>query len=266
VIVTDVFVATADVVMVKLAELWPAGTVTIGGTCAADELLVDSVTDAPPDGAALLNDTVPEMLVPPVALFVPVVNVLSWAAPPFGSGKIVIHSPLVTDPDCAVISAECMLLTCDVVTVKVAVVLPAAICTVGGTCAAGSLLARKTVVPPAGAGVASSTVPCSVPPATVDTGWTDIAERSGTDGCDGSIRSTAPCMPDKELPYDAWIITQYVEVTCGAVIVKLALVLPAGTVTPPDGVTTCPSMLPFTHTDAPPAGAGAVSVIVPVVV
>ena len=131
-IVTDVFVATADVVMVKLAELWPAGTVTIGGTCAADELLVDSVTDAPPDGAALLNDTVPEMLVPPVALFVPVVNVLSWAAPPFGSGKIVIHSPLVTDPDCAVISAECMLLTCDVVTVKVAVVLPAAICTVGG--------------------------------------------------------------------------------------------------------------------------------------
>ena len=41
---------------------------------------------------------------------------------------------------------------------------------------------------------------------------------------------------------------------------------PAGTVTPPDGVTTSPSILPFTHTDAPPAGAGAVSVTVPVVV
>ena len=59
---------------------------------------------------------------------------------------------------------------------------------------------------------------------------------------------------------------QYAPLAWSAVIVKLALVLPAGTVTPPDGVTTCPSMLPFTHTDAPPAGAGAVSVTVPVVV
>src|SRR5262245_31307120 len=53
--------------------------------------------------------------------------------------------------------------------------------------------------------------------------------------------------------------------TCGAVIVKLALVLPAGTVTF-GGVTTSPSMLPLSHTDAPPAGAGPVSVTVPVVV
>ena len=98
-IVTDVFVETADVVMLKLAELWPAGTVTLGGTCAADELLLDNVTAAPPDGAALLNDTVPEMLVPPVALLAPVVSVLSWAAPPFGSGKTVIHASLLTDPD-----------------------------------------------------------------------------------------------------------------------------------------------------------------------
>ena len=42
--------------------------------------------------------------------------------------------------------------------------------------------------------------------------------------------------------------------------------MPAGTVTPPDGVTTCPSILPFTQTEAPPVGAGAVNVIVPVVV
>src|SRR5262245_58852058 len=53
--------------------------------------------------------------------------------------------------------------------------------------------------------------------------------------------------------------------TCGAVIVKLALRLPAGTVTL-GGVTTCPSMLPLSRTDAPPAGAGDVSVTVPVVV
>ena len=45
---------------------------------------------------------------------------------------------------------------------------------------------------------------------------------------------------------------------------KLTLRLPAGTVTPPIGVTTCPSMLPTTHTAAPPGGAGPVSVTVPV--
>ena len=45
---------------------------------------------------------------------------------------------------------------------------------------------------------------------------------------------------------------------------KLALMLPAGTVTPA-GVTTWPSMLPLRRTNAPPAGAGEVSVAVPVV-
>src|SRR5215510_2053928 len=53
--------------------------------------------------------------------------------------------------------------------------------------------------------------------------------------------------------------------TCGAVIVKLALRLPAGTVTF-CGVTTCPSMLPLSRTRAPPGGAVEVSVTVPVVV
>jgi hypothetical protein len=46
--------------------------------------------------------------------------------------------------------------------------------------------------------------------------------------------------------------------------VKLALVLPAGTVTF-GGVTTSPSMLPLSQTKAPPAGAGPVSVTMPLV-
>jgi len=49
------------------------------------------------------------------------------------------------------------------------------------------------------------------------------------------------------------------------VIVNVALEFPAGTVTGP-GVTTSPSMLPFTQTEAPPEGAGPVSVNVAVVV
>src|SRR5215510_13440754 len=56
--------------------------------------------------------------------------------------------------------------------------------------------------------------------------------------------------------------------TWGAVIGKLALMLPAGTITfggKHGGVTSCPSMLPHTCMVAPPAGAGAVSVTVPVV-
>ena len=67
------------------------------------------------------------------------------------------------------------------------------------------------------------------------------------------------------VPYVPWMRTNCGAFTCGAVIVKLALELPAGTVTPA-GVTTCPSMLPLSRTNAPPAGAGDVSVTVPVVV
>ena len=67
VMVTGVFVDTGDVVTVKLAEPWPAGTVTTPGG-RADRLLVESVTDTPPAGAGLLRNTVPETLLPPTTL------------------------------------------------------------------------------------------------------------------------------------------------------------------------------------------------------
>src|SRR6185295_15889857 len=76
-------------------------------------------------------------------------------------------------------------------------------------------------------------------------------------------RSTAACMPASP-PYDACTITHCGAQLWPALIGKLALVWPAGTVTPPL-VTTSPSMLPFTQTTAPPGGAGPVSVTVPVV-
>ena len=59
VIVTEVLDARAEVVIVKLAEVAPAATVTLAGVCAADVLLLDRVTIAPPVGAAPVRVTVP---------------------------------------------------------------------------------------------------------------------------------------------------------------------------------------------------------------
>ena len=57
--------ATGLVVTANVAELCPALTVTLAGTCAAAVLLLDSVTNAPPAGAGPFNVTVPVELVPP---------------------------------------------------------------------------------------------------------------------------------------------------------------------------------------------------------
>ncbi len=63
--VTEVLLATADVVIEKVADVAPAATVTLAGTCAAAVLLLVSVTTAPPDGAGPLNVTVPVDELPP---------------------------------------------------------------------------------------------------------------------------------------------------------------------------------------------------------
>jgi hypothetical protein len=58
---------TFVVVMVKVAVVAFAATVTLAGTGAA-ELLLDNVTTAPPDGAAELRVTVPVEVNPPTTL------------------------------------------------------------------------------------------------------------------------------------------------------------------------------------------------------
>jgi hypothetical protein len=62
--VTEVFDATGLLVIVNVAVVAFAGTVTLVGTCAAEVLLLESVTAAPPAGAGPLSVTVPmdEML------------------------------------------------------------------------------------------------------------------------------------------------------------------------------------------------------------
>ena len=63
--VTRVWNDTSLVEAVNVALVEPAGTVTLVGTVATAVLLLDSVTTVPPDGAGLLNVTVPWEVVPP---------------------------------------------------------------------------------------------------------------------------------------------------------------------------------------------------------
>src|SRR5947207_792891 len=66
---TGVDTATALVLIVNVALVAPAATVTLEGTVAAAVLLLESATCAPPAGAAPLNVTVPvEDCVPPITL------------------------------------------------------------------------------------------------------------------------------------------------------------------------------------------------------
>lgn len=65
--VTEVVEATDIVVTENVAVVCPPATVTLAGTAAA-ELLLPSVTTAPPAGATALNVTVPVEPSPPVTL------------------------------------------------------------------------------------------------------------------------------------------------------------------------------------------------------
>src|SRR5258708_7354596 len=66
--VTAVDAVTALVATVKVALVAPAATVTLDRGLAAVVVLLESVTAAPPDGAAAVNVTVPVDEFPPVTL------------------------------------------------------------------------------------------------------------------------------------------------------------------------------------------------------
>src|SRR5215211_2671184 len=67
-IVRDVDAVTDAVLTTNVALKAPAGTVTLAGTVAALVLLLDRVTTAPPEGAALVRLAVPSEVLPPTTL------------------------------------------------------------------------------------------------------------------------------------------------------------------------------------------------------
>src|ERR671922_2652794 len=83
--------------MGKLALVWPPGTLTMPGGCAADALLVESVTEMPPAGAGALRKTVPVAFVPPVTL-AGVIDIDCNSGGAFGSGATLTKMDFVTPP------------------------------------------------------------------------------------------------------------------------------------------------------------------------
>jgi len=163
VIVTAVLVATGLVVVVKVAVVAPASTITESGTWPADALLEVKLTIAPPKGAGAFRVTVPVDDTPPGTDVGLTLTLLSADGV---TVKVVVRLTPLYKP---VIVTAVWDATGLVVAVNVAVVTPARTITEAGTCAAAVLLEVKlTIAPPVGAGALSVTVPGDdVPPRTV---------------------------------------------------------------------------------------------------
>ena len=154
---------TVVVVMVKVAFVFPAVTVTDVGSDAAEELSL-RVIDMPAEGASPVNVTVPCALTPPTTAVGFKVNELK------AGGAIVIVAVLDVLPLVAVIVAVVELETAVVATVNVALNLPSDTTTETGSEADEELSVRLTVIPPVGAEPVKVTVPVELFPPVTDVG------------------------------------------------------------------------------------------------
>lgn len=166
----------------KLALVCPADTVTLDGTVATDVLLLESVTLAPPDGAAAVRVTVPVELFRPVTLVGLRVREESVTV---DAGLMVSDACWELLPSVAVIVAVVVVVTDVVVTLNLAEVEPAATVTLPGTVAAALLLLKLTTDPPDGAGDDRVTVPVELLPPVTLVGFRVNEEIVGPDepGC-----------------------------------------------------------------------------------
>jgi len=165
VIFATVVVATALVLMVKLADCEPGVTDTVDGTTALVVLDVSLIVTAF-EPTAVASVTTPEAEVPPTALVGVMIKL------EISRGLTSRGVDWLTPPNVALITAERGVVTTKGVTAKVALLLPAGILTDAGTVAALVLeLLRVTVAPPEDATPSIVTVavtePCD-PPTTSD--------------------------------------------------------------------------------------------------
>src|SRR5207249_2219158 len=164
--VTGVDAAVAVVVIVKVAEVLAAGTVTLEGTLAA-ALLLESATCAPPAGAGPLSVTVPvDDCVPPVTL---VGFNVSEETVGRGGGVTVSEADVEEPPEDEERVTGVDAATAVVLIVQVAVLPAPTRRSSDLTLAAALLLESATCAPPAGASPLSVTVPVDdcLPPVTL---------------------------------------------------------------------------------------------------
>ena len=173
-IVAAVEAVTVLVVIVKVAVVAPAATVTLAGTVVAVESS-ESVTAAPPAGAALVSTSVPVDGLPPVTLVGLSVSEDNEAG---GDGGVTVSVAVRLTPLYVPVTVTLTLaVTAVVVTVKVALVAPASTVTLAGTVAAALLLESVTSAPPVGAAEVNVAEPVAEAGPTTLVGLTDSADR-----------------------------------------------------------------------------------------
>jgi hypothetical protein len=223
---TGVVWVTGAVFAVNVALVWPAGTVTLAGTVTSEVFALESVTRAPPSGAGPFNVTLPVAGVPPGTL--PLNSI--WPS----SGNSVMSALTVAEFQVAEIRTFVAAVTELLLIENEALVWPAGTVTlvgmVMGTVPEAPLenaFESVTSAPPDGAAPLNVTVPVDEAPPTSDTG--SIFTALTVTGPPGVISNNAPWFG---LPLRlAKTFRLNCEVTGEVLIVKLALVAPAGTVT-----------------------------------
>ena len=202
----------------KLAEVAPANTVTAAGTPRAG-LLLESATLVPPEGAALVRLTLQALAAPEPR----VVGLHVTEANANGADKV-NETVCVALPRVAVSSAVPSEVIVPAVALKLAEVAPANTVTATGTPKTALLLVSPTLVPPEGAALVRLTLHALVAPEAKVVGvHATEASATGADKVNGTVWEA--------LPRVAVSTAVASNVIVPAVALKLAEVLPAGTVT-----------------------------------
>ena len=231
----------------KIALRAPACMVALGGTCAAVVLVLLKENNAPPGGAAPLSVRVPVEDAPPV-------TVLGLRVSDMNAAVDTVSVVVLVAPYTAVIVTDVEDATPLVVIGNVALLDPAAMVTLGGTCATEVLLlCRVTTAPAVEAAPFSVTVPVTLFPPTTELGVLVTEESVGA-----LIVSVVVLLT----PYVPVIVAVVLTATGVVVMVKVAVRAPAAIVTLPG--TTAAELLLRRVINAPPEGAAPFNVAVPV--